>query len=191
MEKEWNEGLVNFITCTQKREAVKRTLEMLLGERDSSKFSVFLQLFTGMLSADKNLTDFSRFFTANYAEHAPYWARFHNLPDFSLLQQLNVELELIARRCKALKRIDKCIYSLEYIAANQPFQPMTEFCESPKKHDEDIFQLRHTLIQKLKSLEETIQHTDSLVTLKNIEDAIKQTLQTNKIASPDATNYSS
>lgn len=160
-----------------KREAVKKSLDILLVETDPSKFSAFFKLYSGMLSSDPSLLAFSRFLATSYAEQAEHWARFHSLPDCSPLQQLNAELELIARRSRALKRLDKCIYSLEFIAANQPYQPMTEFrSSSNKKESEELFNLRLVVADQVKTLEQTVQECDSLTTLRKINEALKQAL---------------
>lgn len=175
IEKEWEEGLVKFVDSDVKREAVKKSLNALLAESDPSKFAAFFQLFTGMLASDESLLAFSRFFASSYANQAPYWARFHPLPDCSSLQQLNIELELIARRCRALKRLDKCIYTLEYIAANQPYQTITEFrSDSAKKESEEMSSMRNTVTDQIKTLERTVQECDNLSSLKKMSEIIKE-----------------
>lgn len=178
MEKEWDEGRVKYIENDLKREAVKKSLDILLAESDPAKFSALLQLVNGMLNADESLLEFSRFFVTSYTEQAAHWSRFHPLPDCSSLQRLNAELELIARRCRALKRLDKCIYSLEFLASNQPYQPMTEFrCSSTHKESQEICNLRRAIAEQMKTLERVAHECDNLDTLKRINGAIRQALE--------------
>jgi hypothetical protein len=178
VEKEWDEGRVKYIDNSLKREAVKKCLDILLAESDPSKFSAFLQLVNGMLNADESLLQFSRFFVNSYSQQAAHWSRFHPLPDCSSLQQLNVELELIARRCRALKRLDKCIYSLEFLASNQPYQPMTEFrCSSTQKESQEVCNLHRAIAEQMKTLERVAHECDNLDTLKRINGAIRQALE--------------
>lgn len=178
MEKEWNENLIKYITNDMKRDAVKKGLDILLAESDPSKFSAFLKLFSAMLSCDPSLLAFSRFFATNYAEQAEHWARFHPIPDTSSLKELNAEVELIARRSRALKRLDKCIYCLEFIAANQPYQPITEFRTSPgKKESEELVNLRQAISDQMKHLERVVEQCESLNALKTINEVIKRALE--------------
>ena len=174
---EWEEGLAKFIDNDVKREAVKKGLDILLAESDPAKFVAFFQLLSGMFTSDDSLLPFSRFFATSYAEHAPHWARFHPLPDCSSLQQLNAELILIARRSRALKRLDKCIYSLEFIAANQPYQPMKEFLSSAaKKETEELSNLRLVISDQIKVLERTVHECDNFSSLQKISETIKEAL---------------
>jgi len=178
VEKEWDDGRLKYIDNDLKREAVKKSLDILLAESDPSKFSAFLQLVNGMLNADDSLLQFSQFFVTSYAQQAAHWSRFHPLPDCSSLQRLNVELELIARRCRALKRLDKCIYSLEFLASNQPYQPMTEFrCSSTQKESQEICNLRRAIAEQMKTLERVAHECDNLDALKRINGAIRQALE--------------
>lgn len=178
MESEWNEGLVKYVVDDAQRDAIQKMLDLLLSEHDPCKFSAFLQLVNGVLTSDENLQAFWRFFTSSYAGLAPHWARFHSLPDCTPLEQLIVELELIARRSRALKRLDKCIYSLEFIAANQPYEPMTEFRSRRNQQESDeMCNLRQSVTDRLKTLEQTVRNCDSLDTLHRIDKVITEALQ--------------
>lgn len=177
VEKEWNEGLIKYVVDDVQRDAIKKMLDMLLAETNPSKFSASLQLVNAMLTANPNLLAFSRFFTSIYADQATHWARFHPLPDCSPLEQLIAELELIARRSRALKRLDKCIYSLEYVAANQPYEPMTEFRSSSNQQESGkISNLRLGISERLKALEQIVQHCSDLDTLDRIDKVIQEAL---------------
>lgn len=177
VENEWAEARAKYIDDDLKREAVRRCLDLLLGETDPSKFATFLQLVNGMLAADESLLEFSRFFTNSYDRLAAHWPGFHPLPDCSPFQQLNVELELIARRCRSLKRLDKCIYSLEFLASNQPFRPLTEFHRSSTQTESEVCNLRRAIAVQLKTLERVAHECDSVDTLKRINQVIKEALQ--------------
>ncbi|XP_057375085.1 uncharacterized protein LOC130696035 [Daphnia carinata] len=176
VENEWAEARTKYIDDDLKREAVKKCLDILLGETDPSKFATFFQLVNGMLAADESLLEFSRFFTDNYEQLAAHWPGFHALPDCTPLQRLNVELELIARRCRSLKRLDKCIYSLEFLTSNQPFRPMTEF-RSSSQNESEICSLRRAIAIQMKTLERVAHECDSVDTLKRINEAIGEALQ--------------
>ncbi|KAI9554265.1 hypothetical protein GHT06_019537 [Daphnia sinensis] len=177
VENEWAQARDKYIDDDLKREAVKKCLDILLGETDPSKFAAFLQLVNGMLAADESLLEFSRFFTDYYAQLAAHWPGFHRLPDCSALQRLNVEVELIARRCRSVKRLDKCIYSLEYLASNQPFRPLTEFHSSPTQKESEVCNLRSAIAVQMKTLERVAHECDSVDTLKRINEAIEEALQ--------------
>lgn len=130
-----------------------------------------------MLTADESLLQFSQFFTNSYTQHAAYWPGFHPLPDCSKLQQLNIEVELIAGRCRAVKRLDKCIYSLEFLASSQPYRPVTEFHSSSTQKESELCNLRRAIGVRMKTLERVVHECDSLDTLMRINEAIGQILR--------------
>lgn len=123
-----------------------------------------------MVAADESLLPFSRFFATSYATVAAHWPGFHHLPDCTALQQLNGELELIVRRSRAVKRLDKCIYSLEYIATNQPFHPWIEFINTRS----EISTLRQKVSDQLTELAATVEQCNSLITLRTISRIINE-----------------
>lgn len=146
-------------------------MDTLLKENNPTLFAAFLELFNGMLAADCSLLSFSRFFFASYSTHVTHWASFHSLPDCTSLQQLVRELELIAKRSKSTKRLDKAIYSLFFIEANQPFQMLSIF---PSVTDDLVTTkensiLRQSISSNLKVLENAVPTCNNTKTLKNIQ----------------------
>lgn len=129
-----------------------------------------------MLAADGSLLSFSRFFFTSYSTFATHWAGFHSLPDCVSLQKLVGEFELVARRSRSSKRLDKAIYSLQYIAANQPFQSLTSFPDAVdgSAAAEESSNLRQSLSSQLKVLETLIQSCNSLKTLKTLKSNLSQ-----------------
>ena len=123
-----------------------------------------------MLAADGSLLSFSRFFFASYSTLATHWAGFHSLPDCTSLQKLVGELELVARRSRSIKRLDKVIYSLQYLAANQPFQPFMAFHGATDENSN----LRHSISTQLKVLETSVHSCNNLETLKTIKRIVSQ-----------------
>lgn len=117
-----------------------------------------------MLAADESLLSFSSFFANSYAAFANHWPGFHQLPDCSALQQLNGELELIVRRSRTVKRLDKCLFSLEFIANNQPFHPLTEFVNTT----DEIASLRDKITGQLTALANAANHCSDIKTLRKI-----------------------
>lgn len=176
IEKEWNDGLFKYVEDISKRDALKKCVDTLLNERDPSKFTSFLHLFTNMLTMDEALLQFSRCFAAAYSEQALHWPRFHPLPDCTSLYCLNTEIELVARRARAIKRLDKCIYSLEYILANQPFHSVTEFQTRINAEENEIISLRDSAKKKLVILEKTLQGCKNVTALKTINQILDQAL---------------
>jgi len=134
-----------------------------------------MELFNGMLAADGSLLAFSRFFFASYSTLATHWAGFHSLPDCTSLQKLVGELELVARRSRSIKRLDKVIYSLQNLAANQPFQPLTAFQPfQPDDSADENSNLRHSISTQLKVLETSVHRCNNLETLKTIKRIVSQ-----------------
>ena len=165
---------MKFIGEEEKGDAIRKCLDMLLTERDAGRFSAFLHLFTGMLANDESLISFSRFFATSYSAIAEHWPGFHSLPDCSALQRLNDELEMVVRRSQSIKRLDKCIYSLNFISENQPFRPISEFICNDQK---EISNLRQELSTQLSSLASSVDQCDSLDTLRTIKRVLNPLIQ--------------
>jgi len=130
-----------------------------------------MELFNGMLAADGSLLSFSRFFFTSYSTLAAHWAGFYSLPNCTSLHKLIGELELVARRSRSTKRLDKAIYSLQYIATNQPFQPLTTFLDvfGGNEAAEESSDLRQSISTQLNVLETAVPLCNNLETLKTIK----------------------
>ncbi len=112
----------------------------------------------------RELIVISSFFANSYAVFANHWPGFHQLPDCSALQQLNGELELIVRRSRTVKRLDKCLFSLEFIANNQPFHPLTEFVNTT----DEIASIRDKITGQLTAIASAADHCSDLKTLRKM-----------------------
>lgn len=129
-----------------------------------------------MLAMDESLLRFSRCFASAYSEQALHWPRFHSLPDCTSLYNLNGEIELVARRARAIKRLDKCVYSLEYVSANQPFHSVADFRTRSNAEEIKLASLRDSARRKLEVVEKSLQGCSSVTVLRTINQILDQAM---------------
>ena len=182
MQREWDESAVKWIRDENQRYAVKKFLDLLLSESDPNKFAATLQFLTVMLRSDSGLSQFAQYFAEKWTNRVEYWAKFHSVPfECASFVQLEKEMDLIAQRARHVKRLDKCIYSLDYISRNQPFYPITEFrAENDKAESladqQDVEVLRLKISDDLKHLDETVRSIGDVSTLREISKVLSETI---------------
>jgi hypothetical protein len=182
VQREWDESAVKWIRDENQRYAVKKFLDLLLSESDPNKFAATLQFLTVMLRSDSGLSQFAQYFAEKWTNRVEYWAKFHSVPfECASLVQLEKEMDLIAQRARHVKRLDKCIYSLDYISRHQPFYPITEFRAENDKTEgladqQDVEVLRLKISDDLKHLDQSVRSIGNVSTLREISKALSETI---------------
>lgn len=186
VDRSWQKNLPK-ITNVDKRDAVYKTLRVLLQEMNEERFRQYMNAFMTQLLEDQETNEFEKYFRSTYSERSDQWAycfrKNCEINTNMYLEAMHKSYKYFHLHAVVNNRLDKCIFELLRFARNCYFKRVHLIGKKRLSRNQGSILKSHEKSSEVKSIQSFNDYTWSVQSFKDENIFYKVTLTLDNVES--------